>query len=158
MSFINKSKKIDSKNKNKTLICFSTGKSFISTFNKTLTSQGCDPSGKFSIITHGWTENIKRHWVPDLISNLTFFRGGCVIFMDYYTFSKNPYYFAMVVQFANISNVLLNKLKQLEKEGIQDDNLFLFGFSFGARLVFDAGINFGVQRIKYIDGNDNEFK
>lgn len=126
--------------------------SFNSTFNKTLTSQGCDPSGKFSIVVHGWTESITRGWVPDLISNLTFYRGGCVIFMDYFYFAKNTDYFALVRQFANISNVLLQKLKQLEREGVQDDNLFLFGFSTGSRLVFDAGINFGVQRIKYIDG------
>lgn len=131
---------------------FSTGKSFNSTFNQTLKSQGCDPSGKFSIIVHGWSESITRGWVPNLISNLTYFRGGCVIFMDYYEFAKNPDYFALVRQFANISNVLLQKLKQLEKEGVHDDNLFLFGFSYGSRVAFEAGINFGVRRIKYIDG------
>lgn len=131
---------------------FSTDKSFNSTFNQTLQSQGCDTSGKFSIVVHGWQESITRGWVPNFISNLTLFRGGCVIFMDYFTFSKNPDYFALVRQFPNISNVLLQKLRQLEKEGVQDDNLFLFGFSYGSRLAFDAGINFGVQRIKDIDG------
>lgn len=126
--------------------------SFNSTFNKTLTSQGCDPSGKFSIIVPGWKESINSVWVPDLISNLTLFRGGCVILMDCFFFSKNPDYFALVRQFTNISNVLVQKLKQLEQEGVQDDNLFLFGFSFGSRVAFDAGIQFGVQRIKNIDG------
>lgn len=72
--------------------------------------------------------------------------------MDYNHFAKNSDYFALVRQFANISNVLLQKLKQLEKEGVHDDNLFLFGFSYGSRIAFEAGINFGVQRIKYIDG------
>lgn len=29
---------------------------------------------------------------------------------------------------------------------------YMFGFSFGARLVIDASINFGIYRVKEIDG------
>ena len=46
----------------------------------------------------------------------------------------------------------LIKLRQLNELGVSDDDLFMYGFSFGARLVIDAGVNFGANRIKQIDG------
>ncbi len=44
-------------------------------------------------------------------------------------------------------------LLQLANEGHDPDNMFLFGFSFGAQLTLDAASRFGYQKIKEIDGN-----
>ena len=73
--------------------------------------------------------------------------------MDYFQFSNVQNYFVLVYDFPNISAVLLKKIRQLEDSGVNDDDLFMYGFSFGARLVIDAGVNFGINRIKQIDGN-----
>lgn len=130
-----------------------TGEAFKSRFNTSLIDEGCDVNGKFAIVTHGFIESNKTAWTGDLISNLLKYRGGCVIFMDYYKFSNVQNYFELVYYFPNISAVLLKKLKQLSNSGVNDDNLFMYGFSYGARLVIDAGVNFGINRIKQIDGN-----
>lgn len=131
-----------------------TGASFVSTFDNSLIDQGCDVNGKFAIVTHGWLESINTLWTVDLVSNLLVYRGGCVIFMDYSKFSNVEKFFKLLRKFTKISAVLLKKLKQLNKSGVNDDDLFMYGFSFGARLVIDAGVNFGINRIQQIDGNN----
>ncbi|CAO1409946.1 unnamed protein product [Diamesa hyperborea] len=40
---------------------------------------------------------------------------------------------------------------QLNESGVKDDDLFMYGSSIGARLVIDAGVKFGVNRINQID-------
>ena len=130
-----------------------TDTTFISTFDESVIDQGCDVNGKFAIVTHGWFESINTPWTVDLISNLLYFRGGCVIFMDYFQFSNVQKYFKLLRKFSKISAVLLRKLRQLGDSGVNDDDLFMYGFSFGARLVIDAGVNYGINRIKQIDGN-----
>lgn len=130
-----------------------TGGIFLSTFDSNVINQGCDVSGKFAIVTHGWYESKSTAWTADLVSNLLFYRGGCVIFMDYSKYSIVKKYVKLLRKFSKISAVLLKKLRQLSAAGIEDDNLFMYGFSFGARLVIDAGVNFGNNRIKQIDGN-----
>lgn len=129
-----------------------TGVAFVSTFDNSLIDQGCDVNGKFAIVTHGWMESINTPWTSDLISNLLNYRGGCVIFMDYYKFAKAEKFFKLLRKFTKISAVLLKKLRQLNESGVNDDDLFMYGFSFGARLVIDAGVNYGINRIKQIDG------
>lgn len=104
---------------------------FNSSFNQSLSSNGCNPSGKFAIIIHGWLGDWQTEWVQDLISNLTVYRGGCIIFMDYSNYSKNPNYFLLTPQFNNISDMLLRFMFKLETEGFDFDNGYMFGFSFG---------------------------
>lgn len=108
-----------------------------------LTDFGCDPNGAFALIVHGWLESNNTEWVSELIDNLLIYRGGCIIFMDYSPHSRTPFtafdYFGLVPKFGEISRVLLKKLHQMEREGLNPDNWFLFGFSFGAQLVI---INF----------------
>jgi dienelactone hydrolase len=101
-----------------------------------LTQLGCNSSEKYAIIVHGWLESIDTEWVHELADNLQRYRGGCIIFMDY----------------SNHSSVLVEKLLQLEAQGFHPDNLFMYGFSFGAQLVINAGNLYGENRIAEIDG------
>lgn len=139
---------------NKSFIQFqsSDGDSFVSTFRDNLTELGCNSSEKVAIVVHGWLESIETEWVPDLINNLLQYRGGCIIFMDYSNHSIVNDYFLLVRKFSMISSVLLKKLKQLEAEGFDENQMFVYGFSFGAQLVINAGILFGENRIAEIDG------
>lgn len=72
--------------------------------------------------------------------------------MDYYIYSQNPNYFALVNQFDGIVEVLTNKLRQFKKENFDPNKMFLFGFSFGAQMVLEAGRRFGPKTIQQIDG------
>lgn len=117
-----------------------------------LTSFGCDTEGKVAIVVHGWKESIETEWVSDLIGNLLAYRGGCVMFMDYSNHSMVQEYFDLVGKFYRISTVLLEKLFELESQGFNPDNLFLYGFSFGGQLVVYTGALYGDQKIAQIDG------
>lgn len=61
-------------------------------------------------------------------------------------------YFMLVRKFDALSEVLMGKLEQLEAQGFNPNNLFMYGFSFGAQLVINAGNLYGQQRIAEIDG------
>lgn len=87
-----------------------------------------------------------------MVENLQRYRGGCVIFMDYSNHSIVQEYFTLVRKFDALSDVLVRKLFQLEAQGLNPDNLFMYGFSFGAQLVINAGNLYGQQRIAEIDG------
>lgn len=125
---------------------------FNSTFNESLSARGCNPRGKFAIIVHGWLESVRTDWVQDLLSNLTVFRGGCIVVMDYSNYSVNPNYFLLVPQFENISLVLLRFMQQLEDEDFDFGSSYMFGFSFGAHLAITTAAKFGLKRFKEIDG------
>jgi hypothetical protein len=112
---------------------------------------GCDVKDKISIVTHGWQENEHTEWVRDLTQNLLTHRGGCVIVYQYFRFSRLEY-ILLIEKFRRLSNILLKMLLQLANEGHDPDNMFLFGFSFGAQLTLDAASRFGYQKIKEIDG------
>lgn len=99
---------------------------------------------------HGWEESIKTEWVRDIISNLTYYRGGCVIAMDYSRFSKQPYV-SLTVNFLPLTRVLVKKIQQTTSFY---EKVFIFGFSFGSRLAFEAGARLGKQRIERIDACD----
>lgn len=70
--------------------------------------------------------------------------------MDYSTYSRLDYG-RLVRLFNPIVEVLKFKLFELEGYGFNPDNGYMFGFSFGARLVAEAGLRFGERRIKEID-------
>lgn len=73
------------------------------------------------------------------------------MYMDYAKYSQAQNYFTLVSHFQPLSTILLNKLVQMESEGFDPKKGFLFGFSFGARLVMDAARKFGVQKVREID-------
>lgn len=130
-------------------------KTFVSTFNQSLSDQGCNVNGNFSIIVHGWVGS-NAPWVQTLVGNLKTYRKGCVIFMNYGHFSDRPNYYESISHFKPVSNVLLKKLRQLKEEGVSGDSIFMFGFSFGGRIVIEAGVNFGTQEIFQIDSENCE--
>lgn len=70
--------------------------------------------------------------------------------MDYSNFSIVADYFKLNSHFFNIARVLVKKIKQVGNY----DRLFLFGFSFGSRLCFEAGAQIGHQVIDRIDACD----
>lgn len=119
----------------------------MSTFNTSISEQGCDPSGNFSIIVHGWLEGIGTTWAGLTVSNLLKYRGGCVFFMDYSRYANVSRYLALTPHFQGISSVLLKKVKQIGNY----DQLYVFGFSFGSRLAIDVGLKLGNQSISRMD-------
>ena len=126
------------------------GRKSISTFNKSISEQGCDAKGKFAIFTHGWMGS-KTPWIYDMISNLTVYRSGCIIFMNYSYYSDRINYFESLSFFRNISRLVTRKLKQFRDDGVKGDQIYMFGYSLGARIVIDAAINFGKNQIGQID-------
>lgn len=128
----------------------STAESRIATFDKSIAEYKCDPNGKFAFVIHGWEESIKSVWVMDTIRNLTFYRGGCVIFMDYSRYS-HPDYFLLTTHFNNLSELLARKIRHVTNNY---GNVFIFGFSFGARIAFEAGKRVGYQAIDQIHACD----
>jgi hypothetical protein len=120
--------------------------------NDELSEKGCNINEKLAFVVHGWRENINSDWVPEMIEHLTEARGGCVIVVDYSFYGNNPRYFAFLQDFPSISRVITKKLKQLEADGFNPDDWFMFGQSFGSRLVIDSAANFGYQKVKEIDG------
>lgn len=86
----------------------------------------------------------------DTINNLTYHRGGCVIFMDYSRYSKTPYT-SLATHFHALSRHLVRKIRH-----VSDDygNIFLYGFSFGARIALEAGTRLGYQVLERIDACD----
>lgn len=134
------------------LFFFRHSKSFISTFNSSIINR-CSREEVISFVTHGWRENQNTLWVNHTIGNLTEIRGGCVIFMDYSYYAQIRNFRKFLRHFTGISAVLERKLRQLENEGFDPNNWYMFGHSVGARLVINACADFGYQKVKEIDGN-----
>lgn len=122
----------------------------VSTFDTLLSEQGCDLNGNFSLVTHGWVGS-NSGWIPDLISNLSFYRQGCVIFMNYSYYGDRKNYFEAISFFEPVSRLLTKKLFQITDEGICHDHIFMFGFSLGGRIVIEAALNYGENLISAID-------
>lgn len=74
--------------------------------------------------------------------------------MNYSSCVDNKNYVVTLTQWKSLSAMVTKKLNTMEKEGILPDNIFMYGFSLGARIVIDAAINFGKQKIGMIDGRD----
>lgn len=74
--------------------------------------------------------------------------------MDYYTYSKDSTqlgYLDLILNFDRISDVLLKKLNQFERDGFDPSNGFVFGFSMGAQLAINTGRRFH-GKLDAIDG------
>lgn len=129
---------------------FNNGKSSVSTFNTSMSQQGCDMNGNFSIVVHGFMGSASP-WIPDLIGNLSRYRSGCVLFTNATYYSDRGNYFEVVRYFEPLSKLLAKKLNQIVNDGASSDNIYMFGFSYGGRVVIEAGLLFGHQKIGLID-------
>lgn len=69
-----------------------------------------------------------------MINEFLKLRGNCVFFMDYSFYSSRGY-FLLTPHFNSIANLLSEKILKIS----EPENVVLFGFSFGARLVTKAG-------------------
>ncbi|XP_058458321.1 uncharacterized protein LOC131434963 [Malaya genurostris] len=113
--------------------------------------EACHPAGRFAIVVFGWKIDCEKYFVRDLITNLTEYRGGCVICMNYTSFSQASNYLRLKRSFKDIQNVLKLKLDFLEQQGFDPNNGYLYGFSFGANLALGAAKDFGAKKIGEID-------
>lgn len=126
--------------------------------NEKLTSKGCATNEKLAFLTHGWLEQLDESWVEHMIGNLTEVRGGCIIFIDYSYYSNSTLYFGLLWQFDSISKAMTKLFERVECENFSPDDWFMFGHSFGARLIIDSAANFGYQKVKEIDGIPSRFR
>lgn len=69
-------------------------------------------------------------------------------------YSKNLDFSILVGQFGGIQPVLTRKLRQLEELKYNPNNLFIFGFSYGAHLAFEGAYNYGPRKVGRIDTCD----
>lgn len=68
--------------------------------------------------------------------------------MDYSEYNQEyPY---LVRNFKPISKILTDKLIQLRGKGFRSSDAFLFGFSYGARLIVRSGNDFGYKELGVI--------
>jgi Lipase len=88
-----------------------------------------------------------------LVQMLLKHRGGCIVIMDWTKYSNNLRFFDVVNNdYKKVSNAFARRLTSLEASGVSPDNIFLYGFSMGARIFIDAAITFGPGKIGEIDG------
>lgn len=69
--------------------------------------------------------------------------------MDYRDYNDDYGY--ILGNYNSIAQVLTDKLRALKSAGFQPDLAYLFGFSFGARLIAKSGIDFGEQQLARAD-------
>jgi predicted alpha/beta-fold hydrolase len=127
-----------------------TGESFVTYFNQSLIEDGCERDGKFAFFTHGWMGS-GEIWIEQLMNKLLYYRGGCVIFMNYSYYSDNINYIKVISNFEPISNLVTRKLNQLKTDGVSSENMYMFGFSLGARIVMESALNYGTREISTVD-------
>ncbi|GAB0089200.1 hypothetical protein DMENIID0001_037040 [Sergentomyia squamirostris] len=111
----------------------------------------CKADDDLAVIVHGWMESCSQEWLVDLVSNLTIYRGGCIICMDYSHFANNPDYFSLVDQFNDIREVLHEQLVNYGDSGLNANKTYMFGFSMGAHLCLQAASMLGERIVKEID-------
>lgn len=81
-------------------------------------------------------------------SDLLNHRDGCVICFDYSEYNKEyPY---LIGHFKAMAKILTDKLIQLRDRGFHSSNAYLFGFSYGARLIAHSGNEFGPKQLGII--------
>ncbi|XP_053678075.1 uncharacterized protein LOC128728471 [Anopheles nili] len=114
----------------------------------------CHPGTKYAVVVFGWKIDCDKYFVQDLIRNLTKYRGGCVMCMNYDRFAQLPTYARLRRNFKDIHSVLRQKLEFLEKEGFSPDDGYLYGFSFGAQVALAAAKEYGTRKIGLLDACD----
>lgn len=65
--------------------------------------------------------------------------------MDYSAYNDD--YRFLILKFKSIAKVLKNKLVELRDKSFSSNRAYLFGFSYGSRLISRAVIKFGPKQI-----------
>lgn len=87
--------------------------------------------------------------------DLNTYRHGCIVCMDYSTFSMTSNYSLLVDDFNGIATVLTKKLRTFKASPFLSNEIYVFGFSFGGQLALEAGRRLGKRFIKQMDGIRN---
>uniref|UniRef100_A0A1I8PD64 Lipase domain-containing protein n=1 Tax=Stomoxys calcitrans TaxID=35570 RepID=A0A1I8PD64_STOCA len=101
-------------------------------------SNQCGGNEKTAYVFHGWTESCTTEWVTQLIERLTFYRGGCIICVDYKEWADKPY-LDLVQRFDVISEILYEEILTQIRNGLNPQNNYMFGFSYGGQLASKIG-------------------
>jgi len=99
---------------------------------------GCSAEDKFSFILHGWRQNCDTDWVLKVIERLTYHRGGCIVCIDYGILADASYMW-LYRSFKIISNIITERISLLIREGLDSNNGYMFGFSYGGQLATSVG-------------------
>ncbi|XP_055693097.1 pancreatic lipase-related protein 2-like [Lutzomyia longipalpis] len=112
----------------------------------------CSADDQLAVVVYGWIESCSTGWMVDLISNLTEYRGGCIICMDYGYYAEKPYitYPIILTQFMGIRDVLHQEMEDLRTFGFSPSKTYMFGMSFGAQLVLQSA-ELLTNKIKEVD-------
>lgn len=71
-------------------------------------------------------------------SGLSFYRGGCIICVDYSSWSNKPY-IELLKEFDPLSYILYEEVNQLIAIGFSPSKIFMFGFSYGGQIASKLG-------------------
>lgn len=119
----------------------------------TLSSYGCSNRGKFTFIAHGWGG--VNSWVPAMVRKFLEYRGGCVIYFNFSECVDMSNYLISLQLWPSASAVITKKLHDMENEQIHPENIYMYGFSLGGRIIVDGAINYGTKKVGAIDGENN---
>lgn len=84
-------------------------------------------------------------YVYSMYLDLIEHRGGCILCMDYSAYNDDYRY--LILKFKSIANVLKKKLEELRDKSFSSHQAYLFGFSFGSRLISRAAMKFGPNQL-----------
>ncbi|XP_002063791.3 pancreatic lipase-related protein 2 [Drosophila willistoni] len=101
-------------------------------------NSGCSPSEKFAIVLHGWIQSCNDDWSLALIDRLSYYRGGCVICIDYSVIASSSY-MRLYSNFERITTSIVSIILSLIKYGFDPGQAYMFGFSFGGQLASAVG-------------------
>ncbi|XP_016974040.1 uncharacterized protein LOC108040888 [Drosophila rhopaloa] len=105
-----------------------------------LNGSGCSASEKFAIVLHGWIQSCTDEWATSLIERLSYYRGGCVICIDYSVVASSSY-MRLYTNFNTLTGAITSIILALIKQGFDPKRGYLFGFSFGGQLASAVGRN-----------------
>ncbi|XP_017018561.1 uncharacterized protein [Drosophila kikkawai] len=103
-----------------------------------LKGSGCSTSDKFAIVLHGWIQSCSDEWATSLIERLSYYRGGCVICIDYSVVASLSY-MRLYTNFDTLTGAIASIILTLIRQGFDPKRGYMFGFSFGGQLASAVG-------------------
>ncbi|KAH8390395.1 uncharacterized protein LOC110191503 [Drosophila serrata] len=103
-----------------------------------LKGSDCSTSDKFAIVLHGWIQSCSDEWAISLIERLSYYRGGCVICIDYSVVASSSY-MRLYTNFDTLTGAIASIILTLIKQGFDPKRGYMFGFSFGGQLASAVG-------------------